>query len=396
MRVDRMVLQLCRTCRALVHERRFQTVLAVTQAIAESHRLSVTALGRCIKGRTFPKHGIKRVDRSLSNPRMQRECSVYFSALAQALVGESRRPVILVDWTKAGASDFHALVAAVPVDGRALSIYVEVHPEKKLGNPRVEARFLRSLSDVLPIGCRPILVTDAGFRGPFLHELQALGWDFVGRLRSNTRMRPLGKPEWTGVSDLYATATLRARRLGAFELFRTRKRLTTDLVLAARRRYPRRHPWRGRSTGRGGLCAKTVAGGKEPWLLVTSLDFPADQIVSLYAKRMQIEETFRDAKNPRFGWCLRHVRSHSAARLTILLLFAAIAMAAVVLVGMAAEKAGIRRRYQANTTSTRVLSLFLLGLEVLRTPRYPPPPNLVRTGLAAIHALHRAILAPTV
>src|SRR4029077_15682142 len=144
MRVGRMVLQLCRPCRALVHERRFQTVLAVTEAIADSHRLSVAALGRGVKGRTFPKHGIKRVDRSLSNPRMQRECSVFFSGLAQALIGESRRPVVLLDWTKA-ADKFHALVAAVPVDGRALSIYVEVHPEKKLGNRRVEARFLRSL-----------------------------------------------------------------------------------------------------------------------------------------------------------------------------------------------------------------------------------------------------------
>jgi hypothetical protein len=395
MRVDRMVLQLCRGCRALVHERRFRTVLAVTQAIADSHQLSVTALGRCIKGRTFPKHGIKRVDRALSNPRMQRESRTYFSELAQALIGKSRRPVVLLDWTKA-ASNFHALVAAVPVDGRALSIYVEVHPEKNLGNRRVEARFLRALGEVLPSGCRPILVTDAGFRGPFLHELQARGWDFVGRLRSNTRMRLTGETKWTTVSELYSTATFRARRLGTFELFRTRKRLTTDLILAARRRYPKRHPWHGRSSGRGGLCAKTVAGGKEPWLLVTSLDLHADQIVSIYSKRMQIEETFRDAKNPRFGWCLRHVRSHSATRLTVLLLFAAIAMAAVVLVGMAAEAAGIRWRYQANTRSSRVLSLFLLGLEVLRSPRCLSSPTLVREGLAAIHTLHRSTLAPAI
>ena len=395
MRVDRMVLQLCRGCRALVHERRFQAFLAITRAIADSRQLSVTAVGRCIKGRTFPKHGIKRVDRALSNPRMQGECPVFFSALARALIGASQRPVVLVDWTKA-ASNFHALVAAVPVDGRALSIYAEVHPEKKLGNRRVEARFLRALGEILPFGCRPILVTDAGFRGPFLRELQARGWDFVIRLRSNTRMRPIGETDWTSVSELYSTATSRARRLGTFELFRTQKRLTTDLVLAPRRQYPKKHPWRGRSSGRGGLCAKTVAGGKEPWLLVTSLPLSAEQIVNIYSKRMQIEETFRDTKNPRFGWCLRHVRSHSAARLTVLLLFAAIAMAAVVLVGMAAEAAGIRWRYQANTRSTRVLSLFLLGLEVLRDPRCLSSPGLVRTGLAAIHTLHRSIRVPAI
>jgi len=326
---------------------------------------------------------------------MQLECPIYFSTLAKALIGESRRPVVLLDWTKA-TSGFHALVAAVPVDGRALSIYVEVHPEKNLGNRRVEARFLRALGGLLPAGCRPILVTDAGFRGPFLHELQALSWDFVGRLRSNTRMRATGETAWISVSDLYSRAGSRARRLGSFELFRTRKRLKTDLVLSARRRYPKLHPWRGRSSGRGGLCAKTVAGGKEPWLLVTSLDLPAQQIVSLYSKRMQIEETFRDTKNPRFGWCLRHARSGSAARLTVLLLFAAIAMAAVVLVGIAAEAAGIRWRYQANTVPTRVLSLFLLGLEILRGPRSLSPPDIVRRGLASIRALQRSAVASTV
>jgi hypothetical protein len=395
MRVGQMVRQLCGSCGAVVHERRFRMVLAVTQAIADSRRLSVTAIGRCVEGRTFPKHSIKRVDRSLSNPRMQAERWLYFQALAKALIGDSRRPVVLLDWTKV-AADFHALVAAVPVDGRALPIYVEVHREKKLGNPHVQARFLRRLKDVLPQGVKPILVTDAGFRGPFFHELQAMDWDFVGRLRSNTKMRQTDAATWASVSDMYATATSRARRLGSFELFRTRRRLTTNLVLVGPRRYPRRHPWRGRSTARGGLCAKTVAGAKEPWLLVTSLASPAKRVVSVYAKRMQIEETFRDTKNSRFGWCLRHVRSHSADRLTILLLFAAIAMVAVVLVGMAAETAGIRRRYQANTTRTRVLSLFMLGLEILRSPNYRLPSDFVTTGLTAIHSIQRAILAPTV
>ena len=386
MRVGPMVRQVCGACSAVVHGRRFEAVVAVVAAIVAAERLSVTSVGRAVEADTFAKHSIKRVDRLLSNPHLARERWLYFQALAKQLVGDWQRPIVLLDWTKV-TSGFHALVAAVPADGRALTIYEEVHPEKLLANPRVEARFLRRLADVLPAGCRPIVVTDAGFRGPFFHSVQTLGWDFVGRLRSNTKMQAVGQARWTDVPELYASARKRARRLGCFSLFRTRRRLTANLVLVGPRRHPKPHPWRGRSTGRGGLCAKTVAGAKDPWLLVTSLAASAKRIVKIYAKRMQIEETFRDTKNSRFGWSLRHARSRSAIRLTLLLLLAAVAMLVVTLIGIAAEAASIHRRFQANTAATRVLSLFVLGLEVLRSPLRPRLPRVVPRGLRHLRAL---------
>ena len=389
MRVGQMVRQLCGRCSTVVDPRRFEAVVAVTQAIALAERLSVTSVGRAIESDTFPKHSIKRADRLLSNARMHREAPLYFRMLVENTVADRNRPIVLLDWTKV-TDNFHALVAAVPADGRALAIYHEVHPEKRLGNPRVQARFLHRLSVVLPAGSRPIIVTDAGFRGPFFHEVVALGWDFVGRLRSNTKMEPLPGGGWATIPELYATATRRARKLGTFRLFRTRRRLTANLMLVGPRHYPTKHPWRLRSSGRGGLCKKTVEGAREPWLLVTSLDLPAKRIVNIYAKRMQIEETFRDTKNPRFGWCLRYVRSRSAARLNVLLLFAAIAMLAVILVGVAAEAAGIQRKFQANTETRRVLSLFVLGLELLRRPRCFPLRNVVTDGLLHLRSLQNA------
>ena len=39
------------------------------------------------------------------------------------------------------------------------------------------------VKSVLPEGCRPIVVTDAGFRGPWFRDVEALGWDWVGRIR---------------------------------------------------------------------------------------------------------------------------------------------------------------------------------------------------------------------
>ena len=52
---------------------------------------------------------------------------------------------------------------------------------------RTHQAFLRQLQAVLPVGCRPIIVTDAGFRTPWFQQVEALGWDWVGRIRTGTR-----------------------------------------------------------------------------------------------------------------------------------------------------------------------------------------------------------------
>ena len=101
-------------------------------------------------------------------------------------------------------------------------------------------------------------------------------------------------------------------------------------------------------------------------MLTTTLDGPPERIVALYSRRMQIEESFRDTKNHRWGWSLRHCRSRSELRLETLLLLAAIASVIQHLIGIAAEKKQMHRHHQANTIrSRRVLSFFLLGAFVI-------------------------------
>src|SRR5262249_43518548 len=67
---------------------------------------------------------------------------------------------------------------------------------------------------------------------------------------------------------------------------------------------------------RSGSQLKAKRGAIEPWLLATSLPHAsAATVCDIYATRMQIEETFRDTKNPRFGWSLQHARYRSTRRL---------------------------------------------------------------------------------
>ena len=367
MRVPAILRRVLRRCRAEVHLKRFTAVLAVIGGIVDGGRLSLTAIGRSLSRRGSPKHDIKRVDRLLSNRKMRRELRLYFRDVAGFVVGGWARPVVLLDWTKV-TDDFHALVAAVPIGGRAVTIYEEVHPERHLGSARVQAAFLRALADVLPRGCRPIIVTDAGFHGPFFRAVLRRGWDYVGRIRGTATMQlTSSRTSMTG-AQAYASASSVPRDLGTAVLYATRRSMDARLVLAAKPRRRRKHPWSGHHrTGEGGVARSTITGAKEPWLLATSLDAQtAAQIVAIYATRMQIEETFRDAKNHRFGWSLRHVRGYHADRLTLLLLFGALATLAVVLLGLAAAEAGWHRRYQANTVKTRTLSFFVLGVALLQ------------------------------
>lgn len=371
MRVASIVREVCANCRAKIHAVRFAAVVAVAEALVEVGRLSLSALGRGIGGSTAPKHSIKRVDRLLRNRHLWAERWLIFESMIWCVLrgGPWRRhrairsrPVIVLDWTHT-VGDLRALVAAVPIGGRALTLYFEVHPERRLGNTKVQTRFLRALRDLLPSGCCPVIVSDAGFHGAFFREVRRLGWDFVGRLRGTAKARPVDGGLAVSKDELYARASLVPRTLGTFDLYTCSESVRATLVLIRNRRKPGRKL--APPTSKDEREFRKTA--RDPWLLATSLDAQeASAIVAIYAMRMQIEETFRDAKNHRFGWSLRHVRTESIERMTILLLLTCLATIAVTLVGHSAERSGFHRSYQANTLARRVLSFFVLGTAIVQ------------------------------
>jgi hypothetical protein len=365
MRVGKMVRHLLVGCSGFVHGSRLKLFVRMVESVLRGRRLTPATVGRNVKG-PLPKHGIKCADRFLGNSGLWRERGHLFRALAARLLGSCSRPVILVDWTETMAAKHEVLVAATPIGGRALPVYLEVHPLKKLGNAAVEEGFLRSLVEMLPAGCKPIVVTDAGFKGPFFDSLVALGWDFVGRVRGTAKALS-SDGEVVTKEELYAGATVTPRDLGRYGLFVGNPR-SCRLVLVRKRRKPgpKLPPPRCKEEREMRQAAL------DPWLLATSVTSgDAAYIVSIYARRMQIEETFRDAKNHRFGWCLSDARTTTHQRTLMLLLLAIFAMAIATLIGLSAEAAGAHRAYQANTTfNQRVLSRFVLACAMLHRGDY--------------------------
>jgi len=360
MRVEAMVREVISGCSSVVHAVRLGTVVKLVEGIVLGGRLSPATIGRSLRGSALPKHEIKRVDRLLGNPKMGGDRLFLFLAIAHRLLRGAERPVILVDWTQACGTHV-ALVAAVPIGGRALPIYVEVHPLKKLGNIAVEARFLRALRAIVPSECRCLVVTDAGFKGPFFSAVVDCGWDFLGRVRGTTKAIS-ATGETISKEQFYARASIAPVELGAFELF-VKQRIPCRLVLVRKRRRP--GPKRPPPACKEERELRQSA--LDPWLLATSLpDGDAAHVVRQYAKRMQIEETFRDAKSHRFGWSLGTVRLSTPQRTSVLLALAALAFLVITLIGMAVERSGRHRAYQANTETRRVLSFLVLATAILR------------------------------
>ena len=367
---------------------RAMALVRVVQALVFGGKAALTQLGRNRAGSAHVKHHIKAVDRLLGNKHLHRENAGIYKAIASTLLCGVKRPVLTVDWSDfecAGGRQWAMIEAAVPVGGRAVVIYARVFPFKRYNSPGAHREFLRGLERVLPEGCKPILITDAGFRGPWFREVEKLGWDWVGRIRNKIKYLNEETGRWCFTDSLYKLATpvmryignvLLSRRFGySFHLYLVRAHAPAQ---GGRRKANNRRP-------NARMYRKLH---RAPWLLATSL--PRERgiekrVKQLYATRMQIEETLRDAKSHRFGLGLRYARSSSQARIEVLLLVIALATLVLWLVGLAGRARDLARHFQANTVTERhVLSTPFLGRQLLLRERADFPAGALEHALAQL------------
>jgi len=353
-----------------VHKKRMIALMTVVNALMTGKKLSVTGLGRAISNDTKTKHNIKRVDRLVGSIAVNHDRQVINQTLAQLVIGQQIRPVIIVDWSDLSADrEFHLLRASIPIGGRALTIYEEVHHQRNYGSPHIHKRFLCHLKAILPGRCVPIIITDAGFRTPWFRAVQSLGWDFVGRVGGQTMLSQQGQDDWIRVEEVFETATSRGRYLGEIDLVRN-KPLACQAYLLRKKKQGRIKKTKLGQSCASGQSEKNARRERSPWLLVTSIDnnfANTQQVIHLYTTRMQIEEAFRDIKNSRWGFSFNEARCSKTYRYENLLMIAQLASLAVWLIGHIAESKNWQRSYQANTVRTeKVLSTIFLGLEVIK------------------------------
>jgi Transposase DDE domain len=366
MHATQVLQKILRPVIARLDARNARNLLFAVEALLMGRRLTLMELARHFPGAERVRPPLKRLDRLLGNRDVQAvRTQLYQAAVAWLL--RSKQPVLIVDWSELKSDGrFHLLRAAVAARGRTLTVYEEVHPEDRKNTPDVEAAFLARLQALLPLALCPILITDAGFRVAWFRAVEALGWHWVGRVRGTTRVCFRAKNKWFCGRRLHRSATPRARSLGEARLTESNP-IGCRLVLLRRPRRGRHQRTRTGARVRNRYAEHMAARTREPWLLAvsTSLDhLSATRITRLYAKRMQIEQSFRDLKSHRYGCAFEDTLTRDPRRLEMLLLIHALASLVAWLEGLSIVTAT-----PATTTTTSgqaFHSITWIGYERLR------------------------------
>jgi len=375
-----------------IHKARPESLCDVVRAalLASSHTLS--NLARAIetrvggtgkrKGKAVAvRHRVKRVDRLLGSRALQRERTSIYAAIAQFWLrdigsGEPTPvPLILVDWSDLNEARTAQLIgASVALQGRSLTLYEEVHTMKAATTPKVHAAFLKQLKAMLPLSCQPIVITDAGFRSPWFRAVEAIGWHWVGRIRNRDMVRPQTHANeraglWQGAKTLYTLATGKALDLGVFDYVRSHP-ISARLVTIKHAPKGRHMTTVNGCRTRSSHSKKKSKAESEPWLLAASISLAhlsAEAVVAIYAQRTQIEQAFRDTKNPRFGLGLSYSGSRSTARWAVLALVASVAEFVIRLTGQCAINAKMQYDLQLTNRRKRAeISVIRVGVLLLR------------------------------
>ena len=361
-----------------IHASRLKSFIATVQSLSHGASATVTSLGRGIFGSVYDKHKIKRVDRLLSNAQLYQERHSIYCALTRRLLQGLSEAIVAIDWSPLCADQsWQLLRAAIPVGGRSLTLYEEVHPQSKLGNRKVQHQFLDQLATLLPANCCPIIVGDAGFRSPFYHYLETqLGWHWVGRIRSRDLIRKSQATKWFSAKSLHPKATKTARLFGLIDWVRNQSFAAFIVLVRPTKKQRKAFNLQG-SKRKDKHNLEHAKRQQEPWVLVAALALQnrtPKQIVKIYQTRMQIEEGFRDCKSTHYGLRLSQNRRMTLERRSVLCLIAACAIFVLWCIGIASQKTDWVRQVRVSSSKNRsAYSVIFLARLLISQPHFRLP-----------------------
>lgn len=358
-----------------MHAARREPLAQAVSAVMRGHALSLSRVAQGTIGQGTLKSALKRVDRQIGCARTREESQLLCGAIVRQVSATVGMLVIALDWSAVAPGGAFAELRAVITGagmGRGITLYQEVYAQAQQGSCAAEWALLERLQACVPAGRQVLIVTDAGFRQPWFARIEALGWQWIGRLRGGLELATEAG-RWMKLKTMFAQASGRATRFTQCRL--TRQHAWPCEVVMVRARKPGRKIYARPGHGATPKARREGrAAAAEPWVLAHSSGlnrYRAQQIVAWYGLRMQIEENFRDTKSTQFGMGLEMSRSRSAARLQGLLLIHTLAAFVLWHIGQLAEAEGMHRRFKATTRHAREISIIRLALLLCAQGRIP-------------------------
>ena len=322
-----------------LHVKRIESLGNATIGLLGSAKAGVHAIGiglAHVRG-LRQKHAIKQVDRLFSNAAI--EPWKLFALWVPYVLAQRPEAVVALDWTDFDADGQTTLaLSLITSHGRATPLIWKTIRKSELAGNRsaIEDQVIERFLEVAPNDIRLTLLADRGFADQALFGLlDEWGMNYVIRMRGNVFV------EQDGVAKKASERVTPSGRPVKFKNVRiTKDRTEVPAVVCTR-----------------------AAKMKEAWCLVTNRrDLSASEVVKAYGRRFTIEESFRDLKDPHFGFGVSQARVGSPERRDRLLLVAALATAMLTLLGAAGDMLGYERWLKANTSKKRTYSFLRQGL----------------------------------
>lgn len=313
--------------------------------------LSQAALARCLPLQTRAKGREQRLHRFLANPRLTPEVLIPLHvALVLGIQAGGSIPLILDQTTVRGIQTL--LVGAV-FEGRVLPVAFSCFTYRLIRKSQnvLEHSLILAVMSCFPAESRPLLILDRGYaRVALLQQLLRAGIPFLVRAKKNVVVYFQGQPR---ALSRFPFQPGQIQRYTVY--YHSRAKEPLDLII-----------FRG-------------LGYKETWYLLVPKAFSRNEkeIVDLYAKRMSIEQGFRDWKTHLGVRGLVFRVSDPAPHLTRLLLAFSLAYLICLALGATEEAQLVRDfveipRRKPRHQTTRTLSALSIGILRLSLPRFAP------------------------
>jgi len=372
----RKLMELLLAYRGMIRVTILKNIALVTYALVTLYHgarggngwLSKAALARCLPLGTGPKEREQRLYRFLDNIRLTPELLIPLHlALACGTKLRERLPMILDQTTLRG---IETLFIGLVFEGRVLPIAFSCFMKKFIHKSQniLEHSLILAAMSCFPVESRPLLILDRGYaRVALLIHLREEGIPFLCRAKRSVMV--------------YLPGQTKGQTLGRFkikpgQLFRysvfyhSQKKEPLDLIIYFGKGY------------------------QEPWYLLVppGTSLTAEEIVELYAKRMSIEQGFRDWKTHLGVRGLVFYGDNPAPRLTRLLLAFSLSYLLCLALGSTEEAQVVRafveiERRNPRHGTTRTLSVLSIGILRLSLKKFSKQAD--RDLLKMLHRLSR-------